>query len=723
MSLIKNAAPEVIMLGADDKSTRVVTPEREPIPQHLPLCFFFAKKGTNKRVLAGANKLVQQYGAQTFEINDIYFNHSTRFMVAMGSTGNTLMTQRLIPTDAGVRANANIYMDVLETTIPKYARNSKGDLVVDPNTNEYKVEVDADGKELTVDGFKIKFIKEVATTESKTGLLTTKNGTMSDTNGNVSTMYPIFEVKAKYQGEYYNNIGFILRSLFKGEQDDKIISKTKSLSYNLELVTRDNPKSSHQTFRNLFGEPSTQFSLAEKAINPNTESRFDLEYVFDSMWFNETDNLKPLKYADYESFYFYRENYEELCKRFLAAEKQFVTSDELTWDDGIDSSTDKWYDFTTTDATEIDAEFGLINPFVCKSSKNVKYRTLVHDEAGANTTGTQREINLSSETPIFLDGGSDGSLTNEMFESLVKIELDKYLDTDSEVMDTAINVESIIHDSGFTLECKKSLVNFITERKDTMVVLSTHDASLGEEDLPLSEARAVGVALKTRLKLAPESTYFGTPVARAVIVAGTGLLRDGSTKNRIPLGYEIAYKMAKMMGAGNYMWKMTELFDNYPGNSITQLIDVNPGFIPAGIKPTLWNDGLVWAQPYDRNTYHFPAIQTVYDNDTSVLNSIFTVAALCTITKIGADAWRNFTGTTGMTNEAFKAAVANYVNNRTKDIFGTMMVVVPEVLITDEDELRGYSWRLITKLYANNMKTKMVHSSEIYRMSDLAEQN
>lgn len=722
MSLIKNAAPEVIMLGADDKSTRALRPEREPIPQHLPLCFFLAKKGTNKRSLIGANKLVQMYGADSFEINDKYFNHATRFMATIGSTGNTLMAQRLIPTDAGVRANAIIYMDVIEAKIPMYLRNSLGDIVVDPNTNEYAYEKDGNGDPVTTDGYRIKFIKETADIDGKVGLLTTKPGTMRD-GSEVSTMYPIFEIKAKYHGEYYNNIGFVLRSLFKNEQDDKIVSKTKALSYNLELVTRDNPKSSHQTFRNLFGEPATQFSFQEKAINPNTESRFDLEFVFDTMFFNETDNLKTLKYFDYENFYFYRENYELLCKKFLEAEKQHVSDQDELWDDLVETSSDRWYDFTTVDSDEIDQEFGLINPFVCKTSKNVKYRALVLDGSVAITTGTQKEISLSSETPIFLDGGSDGSLTNEMYESLVKAEMNKYLDTDSEVMDTAINVESILYDSGFTLDCKKSLVNFITERKDTMVVLSTHDASLGEEDLPLSEARAVGVALKTRLKLAPESTYFGTGVARAVVVAGTGLLRDNTTKNRIPLTYEIAYKMAKMMGAGNYMWKMVELFDNYPGNSLTELIDINPGFIPAGIKPTLWNDGLVWAQPYDRNTYHFPAIQTIYENDTSVLNSIFTVAALCTITKIGADAWRNFTGTVGMTNEAFIAAVTNYVNNRTKDIFGTMIVVVPEVIITDEDELRGYSWRLITKLYANNMKTKMVHSSEIYRMSDLQNQN
>ena len=716
MSLIKNASPEVILLGADDKSIRYVTPEPEPIPQHLPLFFMFAKKGTTARVLTGATKLPFLYSADSFDGNKPWFNHQTRFLRDIAGTGNVCMVERVVPTDAGVRSNAVIHIDVLATKVPNYTRTSQGDYVIDPSTNAYMV----DATTPEIDGYKIKFIKEydAVNDAERLGMLPSKNGTMTD-GITTSMMYPIFEVKARYHGEYYNNIGFTINSLFKEEVDSKIVAATKSVPYSLSLYSRLDSKSSPVVTRSLFGEPSVNFTFKYKAINPNTDGRFDLEYVFDKMWYNETDSLKPLKYNDFEGLYFYRENFELVTKLFMSKEKDYVSTTEQTWYDGLDASTATWFDYTTTDATELLDENYIINPFVCKSSKNIKYFTLMQSDEIAVTTGTQKEVNLSTNTPIFLEAGSDGTMSNEMFESLVVGKMQEYLDPDSKVIDTAINVESVFYDSGFTLTTKKELVNFISVRKDTALIMSTHDAMLGERYLPLSDSRAIAVALKNRLKLAPESEYYGTSVARAMVVAGTGILRDLSTLERIPLNYEIAIKAAKMMGASTGMWKAVEIFDRYPGNALSYLIDPQPEFIPAGIKPTLWADGIVWAQPFDRSTYHFPQLQTIYENDTSVLNSFFTIMALCTVTKVGAEAWRNFTGSVKLTNGEFKEAVAEFVTKRLKDRFAGMFVTIPEVLITEEDELRGYSWRLINKLYGNNMKTKMVYSSQIFRLADL----
>lgn len=326
---------------------------------------------------------------------------------------------------------------------------------------------------------------------------------------------------------------------------------------------------------------------------------------------------------------------------------------------------------------------------------------------------------LSTNTPVFLSGGSDGTLSNEMFETLVRKEMAKYLDPDSDVQDTAINVESIIYDTGYDMVTKKELFNFIALRKDTVVILSTHSDSLGEKYLGLADTRARGVALRSRANLAPESEYHGTGVARALIMMSNGNLRDGTTANFIPSSFELGIKAAKMMGAGNGKWKREELFDNAPGNILNYLINIQPEFIPAGIKPTLWNDGLVWAQPYDRVQYHFPQLQTVYDNDTSVLNSFFNVMALATLNKIGADAWRQFTGTTSLTENVFKDTVEAYVNGRLKDLFAGIITVIPEVVISEYDSLRGYSWSLVNKMYANNAKTVMVYHTEVYRASDL----
>ncbi len=522
--------------------------------------------------------------------------------------------------------------------------------------------------------------------------------------------YPIFEFRAKEKGEYYNNLAFSISPITGTDVNTKAMLANKTLTYSLALYARPDENSSPSVIRSLYGETSIPFSFKEKVVDPVTNIRYDLENVFGNNWYNETDPLLPYKPFEFDNVHVYHDNIDTLLTMFAKKEAPYVDDNSIAW-----------YDFTTTDSTLIvQDEKYLLDMFTCSSTTGVPYYTLTYFKDGLdNLTPYQSEIMLTSNTPVFLSGASDGSLTNEMFELLVKQDMLKYNDTESDVQDLAVNVESIFWDSGFTVPTKMELANFISLRKDTVLCLSTHDASLGNKNFTLTEERAIAVALKSRLNLTPESEYYGTGVARAIVVAGTGNLRDGSTDERIPQTYDIAMKAAYMMGAGTGKWKQEYIFDKAPGNIITTLTNIKPDFIPAGVKPTLWADGIVWSQPFDRTQFHFPAIQTVYSDDTSVLNSFFTVMGLATLNKIGAAAWRNFTGSTALTNGQFIDAVTAYVNKQLVDRFAGMFTVIPEVVITEEDAIRGYSWRLVNKLYASNMKTKMVYSTEVYRSSDL----
>ena len=46
-----NASPKVILRGAQDLSGRILAPNRDPLPQHLPLFYIQAEKGTDRRVV------------------------------------------------------------------------------------------------------------------------------------------------------------------------------------------------------------------------------------------------------------------------------------------------------------------------------------------------------------------------------------------------------------------------------------------------------------------------------------------------------------------------------------------------------------------------------------------------------------------------------------------------------------------------------------------------
>lgn len=992
MSLIKNASPQIIFLGADDKSTRQVYPAPEPIPQHCPLFYIFAKKGPTDRQVLSPSKFTTVYGSETFDPNDKYFNHQTRYLRQLQTYGNVAMVQRLLPKDVGTRSNMTVYADIIEADIPNYKRNSDGSYVLDKDTGKPVV----DNKTPTVKGYKVKYIKEfssgtqkeelpLGSINSKTGTMVEyidipnpvytnftvsdiperiKNGetaqlaiqgiskddydvtiepagivafdkeqrtltassvgnatikfktkkqneearelsfnisviaentpenaslTVSDIkntlnntitsatltidtnasdfdlvssdpnivtvdkarksytaigNGLVtltvstkdsaknnksvtttivvkgyvpkhnmnlgigqskhiklsnyhnivsstinptgffgidvttgalvgvkagsgiisyrdrkdqvietvtvtvkegkqeivagesetsfdygtppeandvirSTMYPIFQRRAKYPGEAYNNNGFTIGTVFGSDVDTAIVSELKTLPYTLSLYTRASKSSSPTILRTLFGEPSMTFVFKEKAIHPTMENKIDFETIYNDNWYNETNELKTLRTWEDEGLYFYRDNFETITKMFLDKEKEYISAEPKTWNDNLEASTLSWFDFTTDDQTEILKENQLLNPFIAKSSKNANYFTLMLADNVSKLTENQGVVSIASDNPIFMDGGNDGTMTNEEFEKLVAEKMQDYANPDSEVMDLAINVESIFYDTGFSLETKKELVNFITLRKDTALVLSTHDNSLGEKYNNLSDTRSIAVALNNRLKLAPESEFYGTGVCRGIIVGGTGKLRDGTTNNRIPLHYEIFNKAANMMGSGDGIWDGTKLFDNYPGNTVDLLIDPQPSFIPAGIKPTLWSEGLVWAQPFDRTTWYFPALQTVYDNDTSVLNNFFVMMVLCNLNKVAYRVWAEFTGTSGMTDGEFIDAVTARANDLLRDKYAGMVTVIPFVTLTDEDIQRGYSWTMTFKLYGNNLRTVAVYTTEVYRTSDL----
>jgi len=532
-----------------------------------------------------------------------------------------------------------------------------------------------------------------------------------------STMYPIIEAMATEKGASYNNIGFSISSLLEDDVEQDILDETSSLPYNLTIVGRANKGSSGVIKKSLFGEQSVQFSMKPNVVNPLSETMMDIDL---NKWYNEDNPLLPYIPSDIEDIYIYNDILEQIHTMFMTVEQPHISATPVMREDGVEEASLEWYDYSSDDPAVLAEEGYLMNIFSCTSTQNVRYNAIVRsDKVSTHLDPNQTEVDMGINTPIYLGSGLDGTINNTVFEELVVREMDKYADSESEYQDLAINPESILYDSGFTLDTKKSLVNFITLRKDTNLVLSTHDAAMGTKDLPLSSARGVGLALQSRLKFAPESDYYGTSVMRCIITVGTGLLADGSTKDRIPLTFEILSKSCEMMGAGNGDWKAIKVFDKAPNNILNKLISINPSFIPSGIKPTIWNDGLVWAQPFDRDQFHFPGLQTVYTDDTSVLNSFFTAMACGTLVKIAAETWRNFTGSVALTEAEFVDAVTNFTSTRLQNRFGGMFVIVPEVVIDESDKDRGYSWHLTTKLYGTGMKTVMVHTTEVYRMSDL----
>lgn len=537
-----------------------------------------------------------------------------------------------------------------------------------------------------------------------------------------STMFPIFEVRAENPGAWYNNVGFSIASNYKSEFNYDLAKATKKVPYGLTIYTRKNEKNTSGTiFRSLDGQNEVEMVLHEYGvIDPLIEARCDLGHIFKTNWYNSTDANKALRPFDIGSFEFYGENYRSILKKLMAVELEGVDFNPRLFDvDSNYAATSDWYDFVGTTKEAIEDQFELLNPFTCRTSKTIKLQRIMISDDRPLLRDNLKEINMTANKPIFLQGGTDGDLSDEAYNKAFMLEMDKYADIDSDVQELAYNVESALWDSGFPLEVKKTMPKFISVRKDTFVVLSTHTED-GQKALPLNKAKAVGVALATMLRLYPESTFYNTSVTRGLIVLGAGKLKNDVTGVYVPASYELLIKTSKFAGGDNGKWVRNQLFDHGDRAIINSMVDIVPNFLPHSIKPTIWSGNMIYPQVYDRSSYFFPGLQTVYDSDQSALNSYFTVIAICTATKCAHKAWKKFSGAISYSDAEFKEAVEKFLNEELSGRFANIITATPECIITDADKQRGYSWQIVIKLGANIMKTVCTYTTEVYRMGEIS---
>jgi len=715
---IFSATPKNISLGTKDASIRIPPPPLPNEAQLKPKFYIFAQKGPLTPEEVDGGSLMALYGQATLDKTSKYFTHATLFLKEMLGAPANCIVERVFDPDVKVKSNATIWYDIALDDIPEYERNSDGTYKLDGNGEPV-----ATGN--TVEGYRVKVYRSSIDNDEVNARLAAgadettvyreaiKQGYMTDKDGNPSTMYPIVTFVGTSYGEAYNAEGFALAPLTGDDADDKVMKDAKTFPYIFSRYTSlSGVKKSIDT---KLGDPFVKFTFTEGVLDPTTQQPLQLEEMVPSLYQNLDDPENPVMYSDFDEPYVYYGNIDIVRELLFSKEQPKVTTTVQTWNDGLDAATIEWFDMTATDTGADDGQEALLNFLTAKSSKNVNYFTIVKDTDVVTLPDNMAEVNISSSNVIYLDGGTDGAeMTPDFFNQLVSAKFDEYLDKDSKVMSLALNPESIFIDSGFPVDTKLHLCNVIANRRDVSVALSTHEWNTENKTKTIGEHLAIATLLKNKLKLMPESTYFGTSVARGIIVMGSGIKADGSYRYRVPQLLDFMIKAARQMGAGNGKWKPGFNFSRSPLNVVDQLKDLEPTFIPDSAKSLLWKAGLIWTQNKDRRTWFYPSQQTVYENDTSVLNAFTSIVAITTIVKIHEDCWEEFSGATDLSNAALIEAVENYMNERLKDKFDGIVEVEPHCIITAADEVRGYSWKLVTYLYANNMKT--VSESHIVAM-------
>lgn len=692
---IKNAAPMVYDQGVEDLSPEVVPVSTLEIPQHFPKFYIFAEKGElGPRILdLGSESLTSVYGDETINPDSKYYTHQTPFLEVCARNANNCVVHRLSAPDAKDAANVAIYLDVLPKQVPIYEKNINGSIKLDSGGLPI-VAKDGQNADITVPGFQVCWVVDFtqsALGEYQAGMLNPRPGIQSD-GATQSQQYPIREISAAAAGEFGNKLAIRMFAALESDNNPfptSFLSDAKVYPYYFQLLKLvDAATGKTEPVINGFGSQFSRFTSKKNAQDPTTGLPIDFEKVVTEQYIE----AGTLSGSGIGSVVDYTDIITQLLQDFYDAEAATVDA----------------YRDSAINSTENNIH--ALNMLSFTSSNGSPYNAIkVVDVAGS--------VRMTRNTNLFLKGGDDGTITETLLDELVALDMNKYNDPTSEYNDIVAHPESIVYDSGFAMNTKKALAKFISRRKDTFVVASTY--AHNNSAYLLADQYSAGVALKSVFELYPESETFGTSVMRASLMTGSGRMVSGSYKKRLPLSYELCYMASRFMGAKNGAWKNGFAFDRAPKNVFTQLKDIDITWVPSQTRQAMWSVGLNFALNFKVKSQYFPALQTVYENDTSVLNSFFTAVAISYLNKVGHAAWRQYTGSVSLTAAQLQEEVETFVAAAVKDKFDGFYVIVPSCKVTEYDAKRGYSFTLTTKIYANGMQTVMTNSVQAYRMADL----
>jgi len=707
MYYIRNAAPRAILRGIKDESSRPPIYEPELIPTHLPHVFLFTERGPTIPQLTYGDPMIRLYGAKTFDYSGKYANHQTVLANTVQSEGNKLMAQRLIPPGANPPATLRLSVDWMPDKIPTYQRGTDGKYMVDAAGDKIStgdlvdgyvfrwiigptIDADDDGRLLESDDPRLLEDGEQRVLNSKVGDGLVSTGFMTNSDGDQSTIYPIMDVEASWFGSYGNRLGIRLSAPTVDTDipiDDLTVEEQKAYLYRISFIEQDEATLTPRILETLWGEAFVDFCFKDGAFDEKYNKELFIDKAVIPSYYQEPVAGLEEIFSPFKDVFVYHHHFQELIAKVQVLEAARGT---------ISSNPDY---------------VNLINIFTGHDYNNIPYATV--KIMGPSEDG----ILLSATSTHYCDGGYDGIMTFETHDAAVGYQLENYGDLEAKHLDSAVYPQSVLYDSGFTMATKKKFFVPMGRRQDLWVVVSTQDVSL-RQNRP-SEESSIAIALRVAARMYPESVIYGTATCRAITHGHSGYLLDHPYRKLLPLTIEFAQKCARYMGAAIGSWKAGKAYDMPPNNMVRMFKGVNAEWKNVNVRSRDWDNGLVWVQNYDRRSLFWPGIQTVYDDDTSVLNAAANMMVAVELQKVAERTWRDLTGISYLTPEQFIERSDRLIKERTQGRFDNRVVIVPETFYTANDEQRGYSWSCNIHMYAPNMKTVGVFTVVAHRISDL----
>lgn len=682
-----NASPQPILLGVQDLSAGQLPVTSEANPSHFPIVPLFTRKGDVDTAINTVGLPAEKiFGSETFDYRGPYATHQTvLYNEAFAPHANICAIKRLLAPGAR-SAKVRLAFEMVRSENPVYRRADDGSFlyengakILEPNYQvsghryrwlllpipETGVGVFGDGKQ-------------------QVGTLRPHPSVNSDSVDSV--IYPVVDLRVEF-GEYGNHVGFSLWSPHPDSEnaiDQDMMDEVSNMLYRLKLVERKNVKSSPITTLTADAERTVDFTFAQKAYSDTIKQSLAFKDVY-AKYTVEEQGGNPEIPAPFKEVAVYDENIAAITTALAALENDHLGTDlPPSMFNFVSNLNQDGNHYMTTE---------LLGPI----------------DGG---------IRLDEDTVHYAFGGSDGDMRPETYEQAVRDFFNGFESHPEAYLDDAYWPISMVWDSGFDVETKDVLPRPMGLRKDMGCILATQEASK-----PLNTASidsSIGISLRNRLLLLPESTYYGTSTARAAVYEGSFMLADSEWTRPVPLTVDLAKKVARRMGAANGQWKPGTDFSVAPA-SVVELATrkrFNAPWRPIAARNKNWRNGIGSALTYSRNSMHYPAFPTVHPDKTSILSDLEVALCVIDLEKVCQSTWRAMTNSS-LSPEDFIAKSDRFILNEVRDKYDGKFVIKPETYFDAFDEASGYSWKCRINLYANNNRYVGTFTVATRRMEDL----
>lgn len=657
----RNGTPANVIYGTRDDS--MLAPVLEPVVDniHTPLVFGFAPMGEgNKAHLLQGETLFAMHGKEVVENGNKFSTFNTPFLKLFNEKANRVLFERLIPDDAST-PTLRLFAEVFTKEIDAPKRDALNNIV-------RAGEGEPDPTVKIVATHVIYRVGQIGK-DVPFGQAELMDGTNTNVDGTPSTVYPLYDIMGPYEGEYGRNFRFsfsCLNSKNSSEVDQDVLDRVGSRLFRLSIRKSSPVDAVGAILSNLEGGSGVTYSHARGAKDPSINRVYDYRYVISQGYIDKRPRQGiPAMPGPFKSFHVYEAFFNEMLTKLAEAE-------------GVPAHT--------------------IDPFTALDIDGKAYTKIIVDkgEMGGEI------LNADHYQPLL--GGSDGTMNNEVYDQLVRRAMDNFGSGPVPYLDMLRYPCSHLWDSGFTLETKQAMANFMGRRPNGTVVLVPFIYNKPSNDIETESS--IVISLIQFLRAFPESTRYTTPALRGYIVGQDYLLNDKSYLDRVPLAYHLASMLCDYAGARSLRPEY-RFFAGGKHTIIDTGYDVSLPWKPQATYEKDYENGLIYAIAYDDYRSFFPNLRSIYSKTNSVLVGMLPSLVIGDAVLVSQRVWADCTGAQTMTDNEYADYVSQEILNRTSDRYDTVKNIRPHAYFTAEDLAAGN--QITIDIYIEFNTSKVIH--------------